>query len=153
MTGVRAAVAVFAVLLAGAGVLFVLLFVRRRLELLKLKGWRSVPATLTDVRVETHGEDEARLVVRFDFEVEGRRHSGERLEKGLADEMPKDTVEEYAKELRGRAGYVVRVHPGDVRESVLEADLLPPPTMLLVFAAVFAVIGCALGGAVYFLGK
>lgn len=135
---------VVAAVLFGGALYFAAAALRRWRELIRLRSWRAVPATLEDARLEPLDGDEVLLAVSFRFEVDGSRFTGQTLERALSGPLPRARGEEYLLALRTRQALVARVDPAGPSLSVLESGAIPPPLVLWAMAAGLALVGVAM---------
>ncbi len=143
MTALRTVMAVLAVVFGGVALAWLVAFVRRWREAARFAAQQAFAAELLDAQAVKAADDTWHLEVRYAWTQDGARREGQALEHALSLAMDEETAQAHVTQLRRSQALAVRVGPaGDAR---LDSGLIPPPWVLLLMAAVFAVLAAAFG--------
>lgn len=148
MTVVRAALAVIAVIFAGASVVLLVLAIRRAVQLQRFSSWRRVRATVTSMGFEARGDDLG--VLRVVFDVDGR--SSTLLDIGEEERRVTERarlVETFA----SGTTHDALVDPAGGSPPMLVTGLATTPGSMLFLSIVFLVPVGVLVGASWWLGQ
>lgn len=106
--------------------------------------WPSAAGTITAAEVRREGTSRNATyvpVVRYEYEVDGRKHVGDRLRAGYLKVGWRSTAERMLQPYPVGAGVPVRYDPADPDSSLLELETSSTPLMTAVGAVVLILIG------------
>lgn len=133
----RAGRSLFFAVFLGMGLFFLWLFGRAMFDAARTLLWKETPATILGSEVEPDGDD-YRLVVRYEYEWEGRAYTSGVLSKITQNYNHRDEAYAEAAKLAPGAKTTCRVDPASPSHAVLRTGNL--------WVAVFAIIPLAFVG-------
>lgn len=142
--------ALFAILMWIAFVMFSSLVVVPRERQEDSLSWREVPCLIQKLRVEQHrlrskkgtGSTTAfSPQVEFEYEIDGQAHSGDRFWLGGTLFSTREEVAEMIAPFQGGAPTVCYVNPKDPKDAILSRELYDKSSLGWLWLVLFAVVG------------
>jgi hypothetical protein len=114
------------------------------------RAWPTGPGTITAAEVLKGGSNRYPTfspVVRYDYEVAGRKYSGDRLRPGYVKVGSRSAAERMLQPYPVGASVPVRYDPADTSSSLLDLQTSSAPMMTVVVGAMLILFGGAMAAA------
>lgn len=109
--------------------------------------WPTVPAIMTGTEIVRGGSNRAPTfspVVRYEYELEGRKYVGTRLRAGYVKVGSRGAAERMLQPYPVGASVPVRYDPADIQSSLLELETSSSPMLMAVIGVVLVLFGGAM---------